>query len=40
MSSSADDITTPGRPQVTELSAGIYAYVQPDGSRSRTLKLW
>jgi len=35
MSSSAEDITTPGRPQVTGLSAGIYAYVQPHGSKRR-----
>jgi cyclase len=26
------EITTPGRPVVTEVSAGIYAYVQPDGT--------
>jgi hypothetical protein len=39
MSSSPLDITIPGRPQVAELSIGIYAYVQPDGSRSRILKL-
>ena len=33
MSSSAlGDITAPGRPQVQEVSAGVYAYVQPDGT--------
>jgi cyclase len=34
MSSSrlGDEITVPGRPEVREVSAGIYAYVQPDGT--------
>lgn len=32
MSSPHADITTPGRPEVCEVSAGIYAYVQPDGT--------
>ena len=32
MSSLLGDITVPGRPEVHEVSAGIYAYVQPDGS--------
>ena len=32
MSSSTGDITVPGRPEVHEVSAGIYAYVQPDGT--------
>jgi cyclase len=32
MSSLRDDITVPGRPEVREVSAGIYAYVQPDGT--------
>jgi cyclase len=32
MSSLREDITTPGRPELTEVSAGIYAYVQPDGT--------
>jgi cyclase len=27
-----DEITVPGRPEVREVSAGIYAYVQPDGT--------
>ena len=27
-----DEITVPGRPEVHEVSAGIYAYVQPDGT--------
>jgi cyclase len=26
------DITSPGRPQLHEVSAGVYAYVQPDGT--------
>jgi cyclase len=26
------DITEPGRPEVQEVSAGVYAYVQPDGT--------
>jgi cyclase len=32
MSSSRTDITIPGRPQLQEVSAGVYAYVQPDGT--------
>jgi cyclase len=32
MSSLRGDITVPGRPEVHEVSAGIYAYVQPDGT--------
>src|SRR5215467_7246280 len=32
MSSQRGDITVPGRPEVHEVSAGIYAYVQPDGT--------
>jgi cyclase len=32
MSSLGSDITVPGRPVVQEVSAGVYAYVQPDGT--------
>ena len=32
MSSLLGDITVPGRPEVHEVSTGIYAYVQPDGT--------
>ncbi len=32
MSSLSSDITVPGRPEVHEVSAGIYAYIQPDGT--------
>jgi cyclase len=32
MSSRPGDITVPGRPTVAEVSPGIYAYVQPDGT--------
>jgi cyclase len=32
MSSLRGDITVPGPPEVSEVSAGIFAYVQPDGS--------
>ena len=32
MSSLDIDITTPGRPEVQEVSPGVYAYVQPDGT--------
>ena len=32
MSSLVGDITVPGRPEVQEVSAGVYAYVQPDGT--------
>ncbi|MGH3304617.1 MAG: MBL fold metallo-hydrolase [Streptosporangiaceae bacterium] len=32
MSSLPADITVPGRPEVVEVAAGIYAYVQPDGT--------
>jgi cyclase len=32
MSSAHRDISVPGRPEVHEVSAGIYAYIQPDGT--------
>jgi cyclase len=32
MSNSLTDITVPGRPEVVEVSAGVYAYIQPDGT--------
>lgn len=32
MSSQNGDIDSPGRPQMSEVSAGIYAYILPDGS--------
>jgi cyclase len=32
MSSLTTDVTIPGRPEVSEVSDGIYAYVQPDGT--------
>jgi cyclase len=32
MSSVPHDITVPGRPGVQEVSAGVYAYIQPDGT--------
>ena len=32
MSSLVSDITVPGRPELQEVSAGVYAYVQPDGT--------
>jgi cyclase len=32
VSSQLGDITVPGRPEVHEVSAGIYAYMQPDGT--------
>src|SRR5579871_540018 len=32
MSSQRIDITVPGRPEVHEVSAGVFAYVQPDGT--------
>jgi cyclase len=32
MSSTARDITDPGTPQLQEVSADIYAYIQPDGT--------
>jgi cyclase len=32
MSSLLTDITVPGPPELAEVSAGIYAYVQPDGT--------
>jgi hypothetical protein len=32
MSSAACDIITPGRPEIREVSAGSYAYIQPDGN--------
>jgi len=32
MSSLSSDITTPGRPELAEVSEGIFAYIQPDGT--------
>jgi cyclase len=32
MSSLHGDIVTPGRPEICEVSSGIYAYIQPDGT--------
>ena len=32
MSSLDTDITTPGRPELCEVSPGVYAYLQPDGT--------
>jgi cyclase len=32
MSSLSTDITVPGPPEVIEVSAGVYAYIQPDGT--------
>ncbi len=32
MSSLHHDITVPGPPEVSEVSAGVYAYIQPDGT--------
>ena len=32
MSSSTDDIVTPGPPQTIAVSDGVYAYIQPDGT--------
>ena len=32
MSSLRRDIVTPGRPEVCEVSTGVYAYIQPDGT--------
>ena len=32
MSSLDRDIVTPGRPQTCEVSPGVYAYIQPDGT--------
>jgi cyclase len=32
MSSLTGDITVPGTPEVIEVSAGVYAYIQPDGT--------
>jgi cyclase len=32
MSSLPSDITVPGRREVHEVSAGVYAYIQPDGT--------
>jgi hypothetical protein len=32
MSSLGHDITEPGRPEVQDVSPGVYAYIQPDGS--------
>jgi hypothetical protein len=39
MSSLPSDITVPGRPEVHEVSADVYAYIHPDRSRSQILKL-
>ncbi len=32
MSSVSSDIETPGRPEIAEVSDGVYAYIQPDGT--------
>ncbi|HEX5190437.1 MAG TPA: MBL fold metallo-hydrolase [Streptosporangiaceae bacterium] len=32
MSSLSSDIETPGRPEIIEVSGGVYAYIQPDGT--------
>ncbi len=32
MSSMSSDIETPGRPEIAEVSDGVYAYIQPDGT--------
>jgi cyclase len=32
MSSARGDIDVPGRPELSEVSAGVYAYIQPDGT--------
>src|ERR1700748_3081195 len=32
MSSLSSDISNPGRPELTEVSEGVYAYIQPDGT--------
>ncbi len=32
MSSLSSDIDAPGRPEITEVSDGVYAYIQPDGT--------
>ncbi len=32
VTSTAHDITTPGRPRVEEVSPGVHAYIQPDGT--------
>lgn len=32
VTSTAHDITTPGRPRVEEVSDGVHAYIQPDGT--------
>ncbi len=32
MTSTAHEITTPGRPRVEEVSEGVHAYIQPDGT--------
>ena len=32
MSSAREDITVPGRPEIREVSAGVFAYIQPDGT--------
>lgn len=35
MSSLGRDIAVPGPPELHEVSAGVYAYVQPDGTDSQ-----
>jgi hypothetical protein len=35
MSSLDLDITEPGPPEIIEVSPGVYAYIQPDGSNWR-----
>jgi hypothetical protein len=32
MSSQLGDVASPGRPELCEVSAGVYAYIQPDGT--------
>ena len=32
MTSTAHDITSPAPPRLAEISDGIYAYIQPDGT--------
>ncbi len=34
MSSLESDIVSPGRPEIREVSAGVYAYIQPDGTHA------
>jgi hypothetical protein len=40
MSSLPADITNQGRPELIELSAGVYACVQPEGSKWRVPGGW